>query len=57
LLFIASCHACTSSLNKGAYDNITKPFRKEQILIAIDRALEWKNMRKELRELKEGKKR
>jgi hypothetical protein len=32
-------------------------FRKEQILIAIDRALEWKNMRKELRELKEGKKR
>lgn len=50
-----SIESAEEAINKGAYDYITKPFRKEQILIAIDRALEWKNMRKELRELKEKK--
>lgn len=50
-----SIESAEDAINKGAYDYITKPFRKEQILIAIDRALEWKNMRKELRELKEKK--
>ena len=50
-----SNESAEDAINKGAYDYITKPFRKEQILIAIDRALEWKNMRKELRELKEKK--
>ncbi len=49
----SSIESAEDAINKGAYDYITKPFRKEQILIAIDRALEWKNMRKELRELKE----
>ncbi|MBU2520658.1 MAG: response regulator [Proteobacteria bacterium] len=41
------------AINKGAYDYITKPFRKEQILIAINRALEWQTMNKELRRLKD----
>jgi DNA-binding NtrC family response regulator len=50
-----SIESAEDAINKGAYDYITKPFRKEQILIAIDRALEWKNMRKELRDLKEKK--
>jgi DNA-binding NtrC family response regulator len=50
-----SIESAEDAIKKGAYDYITKPFRKEQILIAIDRALEWKNMRKELRELKEKK--
>ncbi|MBC2693837.1 MAG: response regulator [Desulfobacteraceae bacterium] len=50
-----SNESAENAINKGAYDYITKPFRKEQILIAIDRALEWKNMRKEIRELKEKK--
>ena len=36
------------AIHKGAYDYITKPFRKEQILIAINRALEWKDMKKKL---------
>jgi DNA-binding NtrC family response regulator len=30
------------AIQKGAYDFITKPFRKETILITIKRALEWK---------------
>lgn len=50
-----SIDSAEEAINKGAYDYITKPFRKEQILIAIDRALEWKNMKKEISELKEEK--
>jgi DNA-binding NtrC family response regulator len=40
------------AIQKGAYDFITKPFRKEAILITIKRALEWKRMQGELAELK-----
>ena len=40
------------AIQKGAYDFITKPFRKETILITIKRALEWKRMQGELAELK-----
>ena len=40
------------ALRKGAYDFILKPFRKEAILIAIQRALEWKRMQGELEALK-----
>ena len=40
------------AVQKGAYDFITKPFRKETILITIKRALEWKKMQKELATLK-----
>jgi DNA-binding NtrC family response regulator len=40
------------AIQKGAYDFITKPFRKETILITIKRALEWKKMQGELAALK-----
>ena len=40
------------AIQKGAYDFITKPFRKETILITIKRALEWKRMQAELAALK-----
>jgi DNA-binding NtrC family response regulator len=40
------------AIQKGAYDFITKPFRKETILITIKRALEWKRMQVELAALK-----
>jgi len=39
-------------MKRGAYDFITKPFRKETILITIKRALEWKKMQGELAALK-----
>jgi DNA-binding NtrC family response regulator len=42
------------AIQKGAYDFITKPFRKETILITMKRALEWKRMQGELAELKKG---
>ena len=40
------------AIQKGAYDFITKPFRKDTILITIKRALEWKRMQGELAALK-----
>ncbi len=40
------------AIQKGAYDFITKPFRKETILITIKRALEWRRMQGELAALK-----
>jgi len=40
------------AIQKGAYDFITKPFRKETILITIKRGLEWKRMQGELAALK-----
>ena len=40
------------AVTKGAYDFITKPFRKETILITIKRALEWKRLQGELEALK-----
>lgn len=40
------------AIQKGAYDFITKPFRKETILITIKRALEWKRLQEELEALK-----
>jgi len=40
------------AVHRGAYDFITKPFRKETILITIKRALEWKRLQGELQALK-----
>jgi DNA-binding NtrC family response regulator len=50
-----SIESAEEAIHKGAYDYITKPFRKEQILIAINRALEWKEMKRELNSLKGDK--
>jgi len=47
-----SVESAEEAIRIGAYDYITKPFRKEQILIAINRALEWKDMKKKLDSLK-----
>jgi DNA-binding NtrC family response regulator len=44
------------AVQQGAYDFITKPFRKEAILILIKRALEWKEMQSELASLKSPEK-
>ncbi len=44
--------AAEEAVHQGAYDFITKPFRKEQILVAVDRALEWQRVIKENRNLK-----
>lgn len=39
--------SAVETMHKGAFDFITKPFRKEQILYTIDRALKWQQMKNE----------
>ncbi len=40
-------------MNKGSFDFITKPFRKEQILFTIDKALKWVRLKKDNQELRD----
>lgn len=48
----ATEEAAAETLQKGGFDFIIKPFRKEQILSTIDKALKWTALQKENRELK-----
>lgn len=41
------------TMRKGGFDFITKPFRKEQILYTIDKALKWVKLQEENKTLKE----
>ena len=41
------------ALSKGAFDFITKPFRKEQILFTIEKALKWLRLQRENQKLKD----
>lgn len=43
----------TDAMHRGCFDFITKPFRKEQILYTIDKALKWSDLQKENKMLKE----
>jgi DNA-binding NtrC family response regulator len=47
-----SLESAQEAVRKGAYDYITKPFRKEQVLITIQRALEWRRITLENRRLR-----
>jgi DNA-binding NtrC family response regulator len=47
-----SLESAEEALAKGAFDFITKPFRKEQILLSIDRGMRWREMVKQNKELK-----
>ncbi len=45
--------SATEAMQKGGFDFITKPFRKEQILFTIDKAIKWLNLQRENKKLKE----
>lgn len=45
--------SATEAMSKDAFDFITKPFRKEQILFTIDKALKWLKTIRENKMLKE----
>jgi DNA-binding NtrC family response regulator len=45
--------SAAEAMEKGGFDFITKPFRKEHILFTIDRALKWLKLQRENRILKE----
>lgn len=40
------------AMQHGAFDFITKPFKKEQILFTLDKALKWLKLQRENRELR-----
>lgn len=40
-----STESAEEAVNKGAYDYITKPFRKEQILNSVNTAMKWQDIR------------
>lgn len=48
-----SVDSAEEAVKKGAFDYITKPFRQEQLLISLKRALEWYELKKEYLELRE----
>jgi len=45
--------AATETMRKGAFDFITKPFRKEQILYTLEKAFKWVRLQRENKMLKE----
>ncbi|MFH1437358.1 MAG: response regulator [Pseudomonadota bacterium] len=46
-----SLESASEALSAGVFDYITKPFRKEQIITTVDRAMRWQKARKELEAL------
>jgi DNA-binding NtrC family response regulator len=49
-----SIESAIDATKKGAFDFITKPFRKEQIFLTIEKALEFRRIQTENIQLKEG---
>ncbi len=47
-----SLESAEEAMAQGAFDFITKPFRKEQILLAIDKAMRWREMVRQNKEMK-----
>ncbi|MHB8069144.1 MAG: response regulator [Desulfobaccales bacterium] len=48
-----SLESAEEAVRQGAFDFISKPFRKEQLLLAIDKALRWREMALQNKELTE----
>ncbi len=49
----ASVESASEAIQKGGFDFITKPFRKEQILFTIEKALKWLTVQRENKMLRE----
>jgi DNA-binding NtrC family response regulator len=43
----ATIETAIEAIRKGAFDYISKPFRKERILMTIDKAIEWEKLAQE----------
>jgi DNA-binding NtrC family response regulator len=47
LTAFATIENAVEAIQKGAYDYITKPFRRERILLTIEKVMEWQEMLQE----------
>jgi len=43
-----SLESAIKALSLGVFDYITKPFKKEQIIYTVDRAMRWQKMKREI---------
>ena len=50
----ATIETAVEAIQKGAHDYITKPFRRERILLTVNKAMEWQEMLRENKVLREG---
>ena len=50
----ATIETAVEAIRKGAYDYLTKPFRRERILLTIDKVMKWHEMVKENLSLREA---
>ncbi|HUO77964.1 MAG TPA: response regulator [Thermodesulfovibrionales bacterium] len=50
----ATSEAADAAMEKNAFDFITKPFRKEQILFTIEKAIKWLRTQRENKMLRES---
>lgn len=48
-----SLETAVEALSRGAFDYITKPFRKEQLLFTIDRAMRWQTLKQESQRMRQ----
>jgi DNA-binding NtrC family response regulator len=46
-----SLESAEEAVAKGAFDYLSKPFRKETLLLAIDKAMRWREMALQIKEL------
>lgn len=49
----ATAESAAEAMEKNAFDFITKPFRKEQIIFTIDKAVRWLTTQRENKALRE----
>jgi DNA-binding NtrC family response regulator len=48
----ATIETAVEAIRKGAYDYITKPFRRERILLTVNKAMQWQEMVRENKSLR-----
>ena len=46
-----SLESAIEALSQGVFDYITKPFKKEQIIFTVDRAMRWQKLKREMMRL------
>lgn len=52
LTAFATIETAVEAIRKGAYDYITKPFRRERILLTVDKVMKWQEMVRENQDLR-----
>lgn len=53
LTAFGSMESAIEALSLGVFDYITKPFKKEQIIYTLDRAMRWQKLKKEVAQLED----